>query len=320
MSDEIFGKVFIYTGAQPMEPIVSIEALDDSAMENASGEDPDPAVFRVSRAGGDQSQALTVQLSTDGTATLGTDYDLPTSVTIPAGASFADVTLNVIDDDEAEGIEPGTVHVQPDTINNVPAYSVSASEDHVGFHIADNVRISKIDVRAQNVENGASEYSVPYSIVLIGEGLDRVAATLNLTWQITSWDYANQKNQAGPFQVQGLMAFDILLPDGGGAAINASDTWACDGKQWPGVAPNGKVFYTCYETTIDAAYRYTFRDMSKAGTPIIDMIQFGWTWTNMNSLANFPQYNILVCATDYFAPIGSDAPGTFWDVYGIAGV
>ena len=46
---------------------------------------------------------VTLQVETDGTAVRGTDYRVPTSLAVPAGADGATLTLTGIDNDEAEG-------------------------------------------------------------------------------------------------------------------------------------------------------------------------------------------------------------------------
>ena len=67
--NDIWSLVWIRT--TPL-PEVSIAALDASATENADGEEPDPAVIRVSRSVGvGDSEPLDVELETRGTATRG---------------------------------------------------------------------------------------------------------------------------------------------------------------------------------------------------------------------------------------------------------
>lgn len=49
--------------------------------------------------------------SGQGTATAGTDHNVPGSVTIPANALFADVDLTVVDDTEVEPVESAKVTI-----------------------------------------------------------------------------------------------------------------------------------------------------------------------------------------------------------------
>jgi hypothetical protein len=75
-------------------PNVSITTSDASASESG----PDPGAFIVSRSGS-TANALTVNYTIAGTASNGVDYNtLPTSVIIPAGASYASIVVNPIDD------------------------------------------------------------------------------------------------------------------------------------------------------------------------------------------------------------------------------
>jgi uncharacterized protein (DUF1800 family) len=73
------------------DPLSTVSVVaTTSATDNRGGA---PAVFRVSRAGS-TSQPLTVNFSLSGSAEAGRDYNaVPTSVTIPAGADFANVSI-----------------------------------------------------------------------------------------------------------------------------------------------------------------------------------------------------------------------------------
>jgi len=76
--------------------VVTITATD----ANASEVGPDTGTFRVTRTGGNQSGALTVNFQTPtGTAVNGSDYQtLPASVTIAANVSATNVVLTPIQD------------------------------------------------------------------------------------------------------------------------------------------------------------------------------------------------------------------------------
>lgn len=83
------------------EPVVTLDATDPDAAEMCE----DPGEFTVTRTG-PTTDDLIVNYEVSGTATPDEDYvALTGSVTIPAGASSAYITVNPIDDDWAEGDE-----------------------------------------------------------------------------------------------------------------------------------------------------------------------------------------------------------------------
>lgn len=84
----------------PEKPTVTVAATDASATEGGG-----TGAFTVSRTGG-TSAALTVSYSLGGSASNGGDYQsLPSSLTIPVGASSATITVTPIDDSSVEGSE-----------------------------------------------------------------------------------------------------------------------------------------------------------------------------------------------------------------------
>lgn len=86
-------------------PIVSLIVSDSTATESG----PTTGTYTVSRTGSTAS-ALTVSVSSSGTATSGSDYfALTSSITIPIGASSSSVTLTPIADTLAEGPETATL-------------------------------------------------------------------------------------------------------------------------------------------------------------------------------------------------------------------
>src|SRR6266480_2134118 len=102
----------------PQKPTVSVVATDPDASEQG----PDVGTFAVSRDGSTAS-ALTVQLSLGGSAANGIDYQsLPTTVTIPAGAASATITVTPIDDSQVEGDETVVM-----TLSQDAAYDVGSS-------------------------------------------------------------------------------------------------------------------------------------------------------------------------------------------------
>ncbi|MGC4016590.1 MAG: Calx-beta domain-containing protein [Luteolibacter sp.] len=92
-----------YTIVNDDTPVVTITATDATATEGSSS--TDTGTFTVSRTG-PTTNALTVNFSVSGTATSGSDYTaIGTSVTIPAGASSAPVTITPVDNSTAETSE-----------------------------------------------------------------------------------------------------------------------------------------------------------------------------------------------------------------------
>jgi hypothetical protein len=94
--------------------VVDIEATDPNAAEVGA----DYGTFRVSRSG-DTTDALKVNVSFGGTAEPLEDYDIEvsadSSVTIPAGESFVDVTLLPRRDFVTEGDETAILQIEPGT-------------------------------------------------------------------------------------------------------------------------------------------------------------------------------------------------------------
>jgi len=112
----------------PPASTVTVAASDANASETG----PDPGTFTVSRTG-DTTAGLTVHYSLGGTAVNGTDYtSLSGSLTIPAGATSATVTVTPIDDTAVEGDETVILTVSADA-----AYTVG-SPNSATITIADN--------------------------------------------------------------------------------------------------------------------------------------------------------------------------------------
>ncbi|MFO0975973.1 MAG: trypsin-like serine protease [Planctomycetaceae bacterium] len=120
--------------------VVSIKAGDANAAETATGQTANPGSWTITRTGSTTS-ALTVKVSMSGTATNGTDYNsIPTTVTIPAGAASATVTLTVKDDAIAEGNETAIMTVASGT-----GYSIDSANGAATVTIADNDAVTSND-------------------------------------------------------------------------------------------------------------------------------------------------------------------------------
>lgn len=110
-------------------PLVTISATDLLAKEAGL----DPATFTVTRTGSTTS-ALTVQYGVNGKAVAGADYiALSGTITIPAGASTALITVTPLDDALVESNETVVVTLLPGPGHNVGTASVAtvkiASDD-----------------------------------------------------------------------------------------------------------------------------------------------------------------------------------------------
>src|SRR5260221_11849491 len=111
----------------PPLPIVTVVATDANASESG-----DTGTFTISRTGS-TGAPLTVRFAFRGTAQNGVDYQqLPTSVTIPAGAASADITVTPINDSIVEPNEPVVL-----TLSANAAYAVG-SPSSATVTIADN--------------------------------------------------------------------------------------------------------------------------------------------------------------------------------------
>jgi hypothetical protein len=97
-------------------PVVTIRGTDDAAEAGR-----DPGTFTVSRLG-PTADALEVFYLIAGDARNGIDYDtIPENVTIPSGATSANVIITPVDDPDVEGTESVVLSLRPD-----PAYVVDA--------------------------------------------------------------------------------------------------------------------------------------------------------------------------------------------------
>ncbi|MGQ0626783.1 MAG: beta strand repeat-containing protein, partial [Phycisphaerales bacterium] len=117
------------------EPTVTVQALDSSASEQG----PNGGSFIVTRSG-PNTNGLTVTYTVGGTATAGADYAaLSGTVTIPAGASSAVITLVPIDDGLGEAPETVTL-----TLSGNTGYRVVESTGNRAVTIADNEPIVSV--------------------------------------------------------------------------------------------------------------------------------------------------------------------------------
>ena len=92
-------------------PVASVARYEDGEEGGSDG------TFRVSRTGGDISEALVVTYTVGGTAVGASDVDyveLSGTVTIPSSAAYADITIDVTNDGSTEGTETVTLTLDTD--------------------------------------------------------------------------------------------------------------------------------------------------------------------------------------------------------------
>ncbi|MBX9624945.1 MAG: hypothetical protein K2X82_14155 [Gemmataceae bacterium] len=154
-------------------PVVTVARVSDAAEGGAAG------VFRFTRAG-DTTAGLTVSLSFGGTATPGADYPTPpATVTIPAGATTADLSVPATDDAEYDPNE--TVGV---SIVAAAAYA-AGTPGSATLTIIDNdkpvVSVTRVSDATEGVANGVFRFSrtgstatsltVDYAVVTLGPAM-----------------------------------------------------------------------------------------------------------------------------------------------------
>lgn len=136
----------------------------------------DLGVFLFSRSGSVANELL-VQYSVSGTALSGVDYvSLSGVVSVPAGQSFATVTLNVLDDVEVEGNETVIVTL----LANV-AYTVNSSASNATVTILDD---DPVTVTVTATDNVASETSGNNGTVVFNR-IGSLAANLVVNYSAT---------------------------------------------------------------------------------------------------------------------------------------
>ena len=106
-------------------PTVSIANITNGSEPGTNG------ALTVTQSAASGSNTV-VSLSYTGTATSGSDYSAPSSVTIPAGSTSATVTLSVIDDSAVEGSETATVTLSSVTSGTATIGSPSSATNTIG--------------------------------------------------------------------------------------------------------------------------------------------------------------------------------------------
>ena len=131
-------------------PVVTITATDANAAEETS----DVGTFRISRTGSTiSSMTVLFSIATGSGQAVSDDYTpaLGTTATIPAGASFLDVTITPVDDSSIEGSETLTL-----TLGDTGSYDVG-SPSTATVTITDNdIGASSVSIAAASVNEGNS--------------------------------------------------------------------------------------------------------------------------------------------------------------------
>jgi hypothetical protein len=139
---------FAITDVAPPIPTVTVTAEDASANEAGL----DTAIFRLTRSG-DLSSPLTVSYTVSGSATSASDYQpLPGIVTFAAGQAVANITLNPIDDADAEPAETVVVSLATGT-----GYSIGTPAAATATIQSDEGPPTGIVVTIEASDNSAAE-------------------------------------------------------------------------------------------------------------------------------------------------------------------
>jgi len=210
----------------PALPTVAVTATDANAAEAGR----DAGVFSIARTGL-TTAALPVQLTFGGTARAADYNSLSTSVTIPAGAASATVTITPVDDSTVESSETVTL-----TLAENAAYTLGALTTAT-ITIADNDSVTPPPTNPPPV---AMEDFPPLALPKAGDtGLRILSPTvLELTCintkaadpaRVTDWDFVNANNQ---FQAPALSEFAVKV---NGQTVTVQSVGF---KRRPAYAPN----------------------------------------------------------------------------------
>jgi autotransporter passenger strand-loop-strand repeat protein len=193
------------------------------ATDAVAGEPANNGTFRISRTG-DTTSLLTVNFSTGGTATSGSDYTLKngsttltSSVVIAAGQSYVDVTLGVIDDAIVESTETATLNLAANS-----AYSLGATTSGT-INITDNevAALSTVTIAVQDATAGEPA----------DNGTFRISRTGDITNALTVYfDVSGGAKQRGQIYLTVMDYYDYYLKKGGlvlnnGVTIDAGQSY-----------------------------------------------------------------------------------------------
>src|SRR5262249_36506024 len=175
--------------------------------------------FRIQRSGGNLASPLSVSYTIGGTATNGTDYSsIGTSITIPAGASSATITITPLPDAVSEGDESVTL-----TLSASPEYVVGASSAAtVTIHDAAApplVSVTAIDATAS--ESGSD----PGVFRFTRTGSTAAALTVNYSIGGTATNGVDYTTITGTILIPAAQAFaDLIISPIADGVVEGSET------------------------------------------------------------------------------------------------
>ena len=178
--------------------------------------------------------------SSGGTATEGTDYTLPASITIPAGERSASASITILDDTVAESDESATISTYVDIFGQ-------AMTDSITLTITDNddTAVVEQDNRAPAVSAAIADVIIPYeggtnTISLSGAFSDADNDSLNITASSSDETIASVSvasdytSMTLTGKAQGIANITVTANDGNGGTI--SDVFAVTVKAAPTVS------------------------------------------------------------------------------------
>lgn len=198
-------------------PTVTISATDANAAER----NRDVAVFRVTRTGA-TTASLTVNYLIGGTATNGSDYNsLSGSVIIPAGASFATITMTPIDDTAVESNETVVL-----TLSANAAYQLGSTTSATATIVSDDVApalptvtLATTDATAAEANREAGTFTVTRT------GSTAAALTVNYSVSGSATNGTDIDNLTGSVTIPaGQTSVTITVRPVDDSAVDANET------------------------------------------------------------------------------------------------
>jgi hypothetical protein len=270
----------VYTILDDDASVVTVDAASPNASESGST----PGTFRISR-DGQTNEALTVSYQVTGSASSPNDYlPIGNSVTIPAGARWADIVVTPVDDPTEEPVETVTM-----TLLSAPKATISATQSATVF-IADNDGAADLPIVSVVATDPVASCTPPDTgtFVLTRDRSTNVALTVSFT--------------VGGTAASGVDYFaignSVTIPEGASAATL---TVVPRGTV---IAPNNKTVVATL--TIGGAYRAA-PALSSATVTILGAVP--------PSIAMQPQSQTVGCgsnATFSVAATGNPPPAYQW--------
>ena len=204
-------------GIAPVLPTITIAALDANAAEL----NRDVGVFQVTRTGATTS-ALTVNYAIGGTATNGSDFDsLATSVVIPIGATFANITLTPIDDTAVEADETAVLTLSANAayqLGTVLAATVTVVSNDVAPTLP-TVTIAATDATAAEANRETGTFTVSRT------GATTAALTVTYALSGTATNSTDFDNLSGSVTIPiGAASATIVVRPVDDTSVDANET------------------------------------------------------------------------------------------------